>query len=147
MAHNSAPSSPEDVLDVRPWVDTRPEILVLSSAIRDGLNHAMQPVNSTLESLTKTVVALQRKLLPPSHYGLGSGAIDVAAPPSAFRRHRSPVSRERIGLGAAYILCVRYIPVPTHPVNGKAWKCILLLHQSVKFGDKYRKNIGNAGQY
>ena len=78
MAHNSAPSSPEDVSDARPVVDTRPEILVLSSAIRDGLNQAMQPVNSTLESLTKTVVALQRKLLPPSHYGLGSGVIDVA---------------------------------------------------------------------
>ena len=86
MAHNSAPSSPEDVSDVRPVVDARPEILVLSSAIRDGLNHAMQPVNSTLESLTKTVVALQRKLLPPSHYGLRSGAIDVATPPSAFRQ-------------------------------------------------------------
>ena len=100
----------------------RPEILVLSSAIRDGLNHAMQPVNSTLESLTKTVVALQRKLLPPSHYGLGSGAIDVATPPSAFRRlgrqssslsrappsplaelgvHTAPPSHAFAGLGAA----------------------------------------------
>ena len=122
MAHNSAPSSPEDISDARPVVDTRPEILVLSSAIRDGLNHAMQPVNSTLESLTKMVVALQRKLLPPSHYGLGSGAIDVATPPSAFRRlgrlssslsrappsplaelgvHTAPPSHAFAGLGAA----------------------------------------------
>ena len=122
MAHNSAPSSPEDVSDARPVVDTRPEILVLFSAIRDGLNHVMQPVNSTLESLTKTVVALQRKLLAPSHYGLGSGAIDVATPPSAFRRlgrqssslsrappsplaelgvHTAPPSHAFAGLGAA----------------------------------------------
>ena len=122
MAHNSAPSSPEDVSDARPVVETRPEILVLSSVIRDGLNQAMQPVNSTLESLTKTVVALQRKLLPPSHYGLGSGTIDVATPPSAFRRlgrqssslsrappsplaelgvHTAPPSHAFAGLGAA----------------------------------------------
>ena len=87
MPHDYAPSSRDDVPNARPvMVDTRPEILVLSSAIRDGLNQAMQPVNATLESLTKTVVALQRKLLPPSHYGLGSEAIDVATPPSAFRR-------------------------------------------------------------
>ena len=37
--------------------------------------------------------------------------------------HRSPVSRERIGLGATYLLCVRYLHVPTQPVNGKAWAC------------------------
>ena len=93
---HSAPSSPEDVPIVRPvMVDTRPEMLVLSSAIRDGLNHAMQPVNTTLEALSRTVIVLQHKLHPPSHYGLGSEAstsIDVATPPSAFRRpgHQLP---------------------------------------------------------
>ena len=95
--HNYAPSSPDNVPNARPvMVDTRPEILVLSSAIRDGLNQAMQSVNTTLESLTKTVVALQRTLLPPSHYRLGSEAIDVATPPSAFRwlgRQSSSMSR------------------------------------------------------
>ena len=38
-----------------------------------------------------------------------------------FDLHRSPVCRERIGLRAPYLLCVRYIPVPTDPVNGKTW--------------------------
>ena len=33
--------------------------------------------------------------------------------------------RERIGLRAPYLLCVRYIPVPTDPVIGKTWTCIL----------------------
>ena len=42
-----------------------------------------------LEALSRTVITLQHKLHPPSHYGLGSEAltsIDVATPPSAFRR-------------------------------------------------------------
>ena len=34
--------------------------------------------------------------------------------------HRSPVSRERIGLGATYLLQERYLSVPTNPVNGMA---------------------------
>ena len=49
----------------------------------------MQPVNTTLEALSRTVIALQHKLHPPSHYGLGSEAstsIEVATPPSAYRR-------------------------------------------------------------
>ena len=29
------------------------------------------------------------------------------------------------GLRAPYLLCVRYIPVPTDPVIGKTWTCIL----------------------
>ena len=29
--------------------------------------------------------------------------------------HRSPVSRERIGLGATYLLCVRYLPSTYQP--------------------------------
>ena len=90
MDKHSTPSSPEDVPNVRPvMVDMRPEILMLSSAIRDGLNQAMQPLNTTLEALSRTVIALQHKLHPPSHYGLGSKAstsIDVATPPSAFRQ-------------------------------------------------------------
>ena len=36
-----------------------------------------------------------------------------------FDLHRSTVCRERIGLRAPYLLCVRYIPVPTDPVNGE----------------------------
>ena len=40
-----------------------------------------------------------------------------------FDLHRSPVSRERIGLGATYLLQERYLPVPTNPVNGMAWAC------------------------
>ena len=40
-----------------------------------------------------------------------------------FDLHRSPVCRERIGLRAPYLLCVRYILVPTDPVNGFS-KCI-----------------------
>ena len=123
---HSAPSPPGDVPNVRPvMVDTRPEILVLSSAIRDGLNQDMQPVNTTLEALSRTVIALQHKLHPPSHYGLGSEAstsIDVTTPPSAFRRpgrqlpsmsrappspfaelgvHTAPPSHASAGLGAA----------------------------------------------
>ena len=34
--------------------------------------------------------------------------------------HRSPVSRERIGLGTTYLLQERYLSVPTNPVNGMA---------------------------
>ena len=123
---HSALSSPEDIPNVRPvMVDTRPEILVLSSAIRDGLNQAMQPVNTTLEALSRTVITLQHKLHPPSHYGLGSEAstsIDVATPPSAFWQpvrqlpsmsrappspfaelgvHTAPPSHASAGLGAA----------------------------------------------
>ena len=39
--------------------------------------------------------------------------------------HRSPVSRERRGLGATYLLHERYLPVPTSPVNGMSWACIV----------------------
>ena len=42
-----------------------------------------------------------------------------------FDLHRSPVCRERIGLRAPYLLCVRYILVPTDPVNGKTWAYIV----------------------
>ena len=38
--------------------------------------------------------------------------------------HRSPVSREPLGLGTPCFLCLLYIPVPTHPIIRKAWTCI-----------------------
>ena len=55
-----------------------------------------------------------------------------------FHLHRSPVSRAPLGLGAIYFLCLPYLSVPTHPVNLKAWSCIVEAHQSVKPGGKYR---------
>ena len=85
----------------------------------------MQPVNTTLEALSRNVIALQQKLHPPSHYGLGSEAstsIDVATTPFAFRRpgqqlpnmsrappslfaelgvHTTPPSHASAGLGTA----------------------------------------------
>ena len=63
-----------------------PDILIISSAIRDGLSTAMQPVNETLLLLSSNVHRLQSSLYPPSHFGLGSSSIDVLTPPSAFTR-------------------------------------------------------------
>ena len=62
--------------------------------------------------------------------------------------HRSSVSRERIGLGATYLLCVRYLPSTYQPCK---WQCMCM--QSVSNRNlsnlwrKYRKKIGNPGQY
>ena len=38
--------------------------------------------------------------------------------------HHSPVSREPVGLGAPYFLCLLYITGPTDPVISTAWTCI-----------------------
>ena len=45
-----------------------------------------------------------------------------------FDLHRSPVSRAPLGLGAVYFLSLPYLSVPTHPVNLKAWSCIVEAH-------------------
>ena len=47
-----------------------------------------------------------------------------------FDLHRSPVCRERIWLRAPYLLCVRYITVPSDPVIGKTWHA-LFSHSSL----------------
>ena len=62
-----------------------------------------------------------------------------------FDLHRSPVCRERIWLRAPYLLCVRYITVPSDPVIGKTWACIVQPQQSVKYGGKYRKIYRECG--
>ena len=51
-----------------------------------------------------------------------------------FDLHRSPVSREPLGLGAPYLLCLLYLPVPTNCVIGKALTCVVQPRLSVKFG-------------
>ena len=98
---------------------------MLSSAIRTEPGYATCEYD-TRDSLQNCYcAALQHKLHPPSHYGLGSEAstsIDVATPPSAFRRpghqlssmsrappspfaelgvHTAPPSHASAGLGAA----------------------------------------------
>ena len=51
-----------------------------------------------------------------------------------FDLHRSPVSREPLGLGAPYLLCLLYVPVPTNGVIGKALTCVVQPRFSVKRG-------------
>ena len=51
-----------------------------------------------------------------------------------FDLHRSPVSREPLGLGAPYLLCLLYVPVPTNCVIGKALTCVVQPRLSVKCG-------------
>ena len=51
-----------------------------------------------------------------------------------FDLHRSPVSREPLGLGAPYLLSLLYLPVPTNFVTGKALTCVVQPRLSVKFG-------------
>ena len=51
-----------------------------------------------------------------------------------FDLHRSRVSREPLGLGAPYLLCLLYLPVPTNCVIGKALTCVVQPRQPVKFG-------------
>ena len=60
--------------------------------------------------------------------------------------HCSPVSREPVGLWASCILCELYIPIPTYPLNGKVWACIVQPQQPVNVGGKYRWNLVIAGQ-
>ena len=42
-----------------------------------------------------------------------------------FDLHRSPVSREPVGLAAPYLLCLLYLPIPTNCVIGKALTCVV----------------------
>ena len=51
-----------------------------------------------------------------------------------FDLHRSPVSREPLGLGIPYLLCLLYEPVPTNCVIGKALTCVVQPRLSVKCG-------------
>ena len=51
-----------------------------------------------------------------------------------FDLHRSPVSREPLGLGAPYFLCFLYVCVATNCVIGKALTCVVQPRLSVKFG-------------
>ena len=63
-----------------------------------------------------------------------------------FDMHRSPVSREPVGLWASCILCELYIPIPTYPLNWKVWSCTVQPQQPVNVGGKYRWNLVIAGQ-
>ena len=51
-----------------------------------------------------------------------------------FYLHRSPVSREPVGLAAPYFLCLLYVRVATNCVIGKALTCVVQRRLSVKFG-------------
>ena len=51
-----------------------------------------------------------------------------------FDLHRSPVSREPVGLAAPYFLCLLYVRVATNGVIGKALRCAVQPRLSVKFG-------------
>ena len=42
-----------------------------------------------------------------------------------FDLHQRPVSREPLGFRAPYSLCVPYVHVPTHSVNGMAVACVV----------------------
>ena len=50
-----------------------------------------------------------------------------------FDLHRSPVSREPVGLAAPYFLCLLYVP-GYQRVIGKALTCVVQPRLSVKFG-------------
>ena len=51
-----------------------------------------------------------------------------------FDLHRSPVSREPLGLAAPYLLCFLYDRVATNCVIGKALTCVVQPRLSVKCG-------------
>ena len=64
-----------------------------------------------------------------------------------FDLHRSPVSREPLGLGAPYLLCLLYVPVPTNCVTGKALTCVVQgCHGCCQIWVKYSWNLVIAWQ-
>ena len=119
------------------------------------------PVNTTLEALSRTVIVLQHKLHPPSHYGLGSEAstsVDVATPPSAFwwpghqlpSMSRAPPSPfAELGTHSSSIPCFCWawsctiasstIPIRAHVNRSKAQFAATILFRA---GHNYRSRPG-----
>ena len=63
-----------------------------------------------------------------------------------FDLHRGPVSREPFGLGASYLLCLLYVPVPTNCVIGKALTCVVSATVVCQIWVKYSWNLVIAWQ-